>query len=62
MTMKLRNQPYAPQWEQEERELTRPRSPTVCKMTMKLRNQPYAPKWEQEEREITVQGVIPSVK
>jgi hypothetical protein len=31
--------------------MTRPRSPTVCKMIKKLRNQPYAPKWEQEERE-----------
>jgi hypothetical protein len=30
--------------------ITRPRSPTVCKMIMKLRNQPYAPKLEQEER------------
>jgi hypothetical protein len=27
--------------------ITRPRSPTVCKMIKKLRNQPYAPKWEQ---------------
>jgi hypothetical protein len=27
--------------------ITRPRSPTVCKMIKKLINQPYAPKWKQ---------------
>jgi hypothetical protein len=45
---KQRNQPYAPQWEQEEREISHSRSPTVCKMTMKLKNQHYARQWEQE--------------
>jgi hypothetical protein len=31
--------------------ITRPRSPTVCKLIMKLRNQLYAPMWEEEEIE-----------
>jgi hypothetical protein len=30
--------------------ITRPKSPTVCKIIKKLRNKPYAPKWEQELR------------
>jgi hypothetical protein len=30
--------------------ITRPRSPTVCKMIMKLKNQPCAPKREREEK------------
>jgi hypothetical protein len=32
--------------------ITRPRSPTVCKMIKKLGNQPYAPKWEQDKKNV----------
>jgi hypothetical protein len=39
-------------WRPWDELLTRPRSPTVCKMIKKLRIQPYAPKWEQKEKEI----------
>jgi hypothetical protein len=38
--------------------ITRPRSPTVCKIFKKLRNQPYAPKWSKEEEKKTTNELI----